>query len=53
MWLRSWCARATPKNIALTALVELAREGKYPSDKLEAAIKTLKLNPNKTNPVAM
>jgi len=31
----------------------LAREGKYPSDKLEAAIKTLELDPNKPNPVTM
>ena len=41
------------ENIALAALVELAREGKYPQEKLPAAIKTLGLDPNKLNPVAV
>jgi pyruvate dehydrogenase complex dehydrogenase (E1) component len=41
------------ENIALAALVELARDGKYPNEKLAAAIKTLGLDPNKMNPVAV
>ncbi|MCE5266433.1 MAG: pyruvate dehydrogenase (acetyl-transferring), homodimeric type [Planctomycetaceae bacterium] len=41
------------ENIALAALVELAREGVYPHDKLPAAIKTLGLDPNKPNPVCV
>jgi pyruvate dehydrogenase E1 component len=35
------------ESIALAALVELVREGKYPREKLPAAIKTLGLDPNK------
>ena len=41
------------ENIAMAALVELAREGKYSQEKLPAAIKTLGLDPNKLNPVAV
>jgi pyruvate dehydrogenase E1 component len=41
------------ENIALAALVELAREGNYPREKLPAAIKTLGLDPDKLNPVAV
>jgi pyruvate dehydrogenase E1 component len=41
------------ENIALAALVELARDGKYPREKLPAAIKTLGLDPNKPNPVTV
>ncbi len=41
------------ENIALAALVELAREGKYPQKKLAGAIKTLGLDPDKLNPVAI
>jgi pyruvate dehydrogenase E1 component len=37
------------ENIALTALYELANLGKYPKDKLSAAIKTLGLDPDKPN----
>ena len=37
------------ENIALAALCELANLGKYPQDKLAAAIKTLGLNPDKPN----
>jgi hypothetical protein len=33
--------------------VELARENKYPPEKLPAAIKTLGLDPNKPNPVTV
>ena len=39
------------ENIALAALAELAREGKYPREKLPAAIKTLGLDPDKPYPV--
>ncbi len=39
------------ENIALAALAELAREGKYPRVKLPAAIKTLGLDPDKPYPV--
>jgi pyruvate dehydrogenase E1 component len=39
------------ENIVLAALVELAREGSFPRDKLPAAIKTLGLDPNKPNAV--
>ncbi|MDZ7620363.1 MAG: pyruvate dehydrogenase (acetyl-transferring), homodimeric type, partial [Patescibacteria group bacterium] len=38
------------ENIALTALTELSRQGKYPKTKLAQAIKTLGLDPNKPNP---
>jgi pyruvate dehydrogenase E1 component len=41
------------ENIALSALVELAREGKYPQEKLPAAIKTLGLDPDQPNPVTV
>ena len=41
------------ENIALAALVELAREGQYPQEKLPAAIKTLGLEPNKRNQVTV
>ena len=41
------------ENIALAALAELAREGKYPKEKLPAAIKTLGLDPEKPNPVTV
>jgi len=41
------------ENIALAALVELARERTYPQEKLAAAIKTLGLDPDKLNPVAV
>jgi pyruvate dehydrogenase E1 component len=41
------------ENIALAALVELARDEKYPKGKLAAAIKTLGLDPEKPNPVTM
>jgi pyruvate dehydrogenase E1 component len=37
------------ENIALAALYELANLGKYPKEKLPAAIKTLGLDPNKPN----
>ncbi len=39
------------ENIALAALSELARQGKFPKTKLAQAIKTLGLDPNKPNPV--
>ncbi len=39
------------ENVALAALAELAEEGKFPREKLPAAIKTLGLDPNKPNPV--
>jgi pyruvate dehydrogenase E1 component len=41
------------ENIALAALVELAREAKFPKEQLPAAIKTLGLDPNKPNPVTV
>jgi pyruvate dehydrogenase E1 component len=41
------------ENIALAALVELAHEGKYPREKLPAAIETLGLDPTKPNPVTV
>jgi pyruvate dehydrogenase E1 component len=41
------------ENIALAALVELAREGKYPKAKLPSAIETLGLDPEKPNPVTV
>jgi pyruvate dehydrogenase E1 component len=41
------------ENIAMAALVELARGGKYPREQLTAAIKTLGLDPDKLNPVAV
>jgi len=41
------------ENIALAALVELAREGTFPQDKLPAAIKTLGLDPDKPNPTTV
>jgi len=39
------------ENIVLAALVELARQGEYPREKLAEAIKTLDVNPEKPNPV--
>ena len=39
------------ENIALAALGELARQGKYPKTKLSQAIKTLELDPDKPNPI--
>jgi pyruvate dehydrogenase E1 component len=41
------------ENIALAALAELAGEGRYPQEKLQAAIKTLGLDPEKPNPVTV
>ena len=41
------------ENIVLAALSELAREGKFPKNKLAAAIKTLGLDPEKPNPVTV
>lgn len=41
------------ENIALAALVELARQREYPREKLSAAIKTLGLEANKANPVGV
>ncbi len=41
------------ENIAMAALVELAHEGKYPQEQLAAAVKTLGLDPDKLNPVAV
>jgi pyruvate dehydrogenase E1 component len=41
------------ENIALAALVELARDGKFPKAKLAAAIQTLGLDPEKPNPVTV
>ena len=41
------------ENIALAALVELAREGMYPQEKLLGAIKTLGLDPDKLNPIVV
>jgi pyruvate dehydrogenase E1 component len=41
------------ENIALAALAELARQGKYPTEKLAAAIKTLGLDAQKPNPVTV
>jgi pyruvate dehydrogenase E1 component len=38
------------ENIALAALVELARQGKYPKGKLPQAVQTLELDPEKPNP---
>jgi pyruvate dehydrogenase E1 component len=38
------------ENIVLTALNELAAQGRYPRDQLPAALKTLGLDPNKPNP---
>jgi pyruvate dehydrogenase E1 component len=38
------------ENIALAALSELARQGKYPPSKLPAAIRQLGLDPDKPNP---
>ena len=39
------------ENIALAAVAELARAGRYPQAKLPAAIKDLGLDPNKPNPM--
>jgi pyruvate dehydrogenase E1 component len=39
------------ENIALAALGELAREGKYPKEHLPSAIQTLGLDPNQPNPM--
>jgi pyruvate dehydrogenase E1 component len=39
------------ENIALAALAELARQRKFPKDKLPQAIQTLGLDPQKPNPV--
>jgi pyruvate dehydrogenase E1 component len=41
------------ENIALAALMELARDGKFPPEKLLAAIKALGLDPNKANPMTV
>jgi len=41
------------ENIALAALSELARVGKYPKQKLPDAVRALGLNPNKPNPVTV
>ena len=41
------------ENIALAALAQLARKGKYPKAKLCEAIKVLGLDPNKPNQVGM
>ncbi len=41
------------ENIALAALAELARDGKFPQEKLPGAVKTLGLDPNKANPVVV
>ncbi len=38
------------ENLALAALSELARQGKYPGSKLSAAIRQLGLDPEKPNP---
>ena len=38
------------ENIALTALSELAKQGKYPESKLPTAIKKLNIDPKKPNP---
>jgi len=38
------------ENIALAALGELARQGQFPKSKLAAAIQTLELDPDKSNP---
>jgi len=39
------------ENVALAALAELAAQGKFPQEKLPAAIKTLGLDADKPNPV--
>ena len=41
------------KYVRVPALAELAQNGQYPQEKLAAAIKTLGLDPNKLNPVAV
>lgn len=41
------------ENIALAALVELARQRQFPKAKLSAAIKTLGLDPEKPNPTTV
>jgi pyruvate dehydrogenase E1 component len=41
------------ENIALAALVELARDGRFPRDTLAAAVKTLGLDPGRPNPVTV
>ena len=41
------------ENVALAALGALADQGKFPDDELPAAVKTLRLDPNKPNPVAV
>jgi len=41
------------ENIALAALVELARRGEYPQEKLAEAVNTLDLDPEKPNPVTV
>ena len=41
------------ENIALAALVELAKNGQYPQKKLSAVVQTLGLDPNKPNPVTV
>lgn len=41
------------ENMALAALGALADQGKFPDDELPAAVKILRLDPNKPNPVAV
>ena len=41
------------ENIALAALVELARLENYPKENLQAAIETLGLDPDKPNPISV
>ncbi len=41
------------ENIALAALYELAARNEYPQEKISKAIKTLGLDPDKPNPVAV
>jgi pyruvate dehydrogenase E1 component len=41
------------ENIALAALVELARQGKFPQGNLPAAITQLGLDPDKPNPATV
>ena len=38
------------KHIVLATLTALAREGKYPAEDLQKAIRDLKINPEKLNP---
>ncbi len=41
------------ENIALAALAELARQGRFPGDRLAGAIEQLGLDPDKPNPVTV